>query len=148
MDHLQLQSAFKFVAISRFGDGGQLMTVANLCLEAVGVFHNRNPSNLDSSDQRIRLFCDLNLNLDYESVDLPLEVDQQIQCPWITHNSLKNNCSNMWQDILIFGKFYFYCDIIILQYCILIYINIWYLCLFMLCFKFGFRSTENCISQI
>ena len=36
---------------------------------------------LDSSDQRIRLFCDLNLNLDYESV-------QQIQCPWITHNSL------------------------------------------------------------
>ena len=25
----------------------------------VGVFHNRNPSNLDSSDQRIRLFCDL-----------------------------------------------------------------------------------------
>ena len=54
----------------------------------VGVFHNRNPSNLDSSDQRIRLFCDLNLNLDYESVDLPREVDQQIQCPWITHNSL------------------------------------------------------------
>ena len=56
----------------------------------VGVFHNRNPSNLDSSDQRIRLFCDLNLNLDYESVDLPLplEVDQPIQCPWITHNSL------------------------------------------------------------
>ena len=44
--------------------------------ESVDVFHNRNPSNLDSSDQRIRLFCDLNLNLDYESVDLPLEVDQ------------------------------------------------------------------------
>ena len=61
----------------------------------IGVFHNRNPSNLDSSDQWIHLFCDLNLNLDYESVDLPLEVDQQIQCPWITHNSLKNNCSNM-----------------------------------------------------
>ena len=37
MDHLRLQSAFKFVAISRFGDGGQLMTVANLCLEAVVV---------------------------------------------------------------------------------------------------------------
>ena len=35
MDHLRLQSAFKFVAISRFGDGGQLMTTANLCLEAV-----------------------------------------------------------------------------------------------------------------
>ena len=29
MDHLRLQSAFKFVAISRFGDGGQLMTAAN-----------------------------------------------------------------------------------------------------------------------
>ena len=54
----------------------------------LGVFHNRNLSNLDSSDQRIRLFCDLNLNLDYESIDLPLEVDQQIQCPRITHNSL------------------------------------------------------------
>ena len=35
MDHLRLQSAFKFVAISIFGDGGQLMTAANLCLEAV-----------------------------------------------------------------------------------------------------------------
>ena len=35
MDHLRLQSAFKFVAVSRFGDGGQLMTAANLCLEAV-----------------------------------------------------------------------------------------------------------------
>ena len=54
----------------------------------VGVFHNRNPSNLDSSDQRICLFCDLNLNLDYEAVDLHREVDQQIQSPWITHNSL------------------------------------------------------------
>ena len=32
MDHLRWQSAFKFVAISRFGDGGQLMTAANLCL--------------------------------------------------------------------------------------------------------------------
>ena len=60
----------------------------NVQTRVLGVFHNRNPSNLDSSDQRIRLFCHLNLNLDYESVDLPLEVDQQIQCPWITHNSL------------------------------------------------------------
>ena len=49
-----------------------------LTLHSVGVFHNRNPSNLDSSDQRIRLFCGVNLNLDYESVDLPLKVDQQI----------------------------------------------------------------------
>ena len=39
MDHLRLQSAFKFVAISRFGDGDQLMTVANLCLEAVVCYH-------------------------------------------------------------------------------------------------------------
>ena len=54
----------------------------------LGVFHNHNASNLDSSDQRIRLFCDLNLNLDYESVDLPREVDQRIQIHWITHNSL------------------------------------------------------------
>ena len=37
MDHFQLLSAFIFVAISRFGDGGQLMTAANLCLEAVVV---------------------------------------------------------------------------------------------------------------
>ena len=36
-------------------------------IRLVGVFHNRNPSNLDSSDQWIRLFCDLNLNLDYQS---------------------------------------------------------------------------------
>ena len=38
MDHLRLQSAFKVVAISRFGDGGQLMTAANLCLEAVTTY--------------------------------------------------------------------------------------------------------------
>ena len=35
MDYLRLQSAFKFVAILSFGDGGQLMTAANLCPEAV-----------------------------------------------------------------------------------------------------------------
>ena len=35
-------------------------------LYVVGAFHNRDPSNLDSSDQQIRLYCDLNLNLDYE----------------------------------------------------------------------------------
>ena len=74
-------------------------------LEGVGVFHNRNPSNLDSSDQQIRLCCDLNLNLDYESVDLPREVDQWIQIAWITHNSFKNNGGNMWQEILTFDKF-------------------------------------------
>ena len=55
--------------------------------EQLGVFYNRNPSNLDSSDQQIHLCCDLNLNLDYESVDLPLKVDQWIQIAWITHNS-------------------------------------------------------------
>ena len=43
-------------------------------MQTVGVFHNHNPSNLDSSDQQIRLCWDLNLNPDYESVDLPLEV--------------------------------------------------------------------------
>ena len=56
--------------------------MTNFTGRPVDVFHNRNPSNLDSSDQRIRLFCDL--NLDYESVDLPLKVDQRIQSPWIT----------------------------------------------------------------
>ena len=90
----------------------------------VGVFHNHNPSNLDLSDQRIRLCCDLNLNPDYESVDLPLEVDQRIQIAWITHNSLKNNGGNMWKEILTFDKFLLYCDIIILYYCIIIYNNI------------------------
>ena len=54
---------------------------------------------LDSSDQQIRLCCDFNLNLDYESVD------QWIQIAWITHNSFKNNGGNMWQEILTFGKF-------------------------------------------
>ena len=76
--------------------------------KSLGVFHNRNLSNLDSSDQQIRLCCDLNLNLDYESVDLPLEVDQQIQIAWITHNSFKNNGRNMWQEILTLGKFLLY----------------------------------------
>ena len=90
----------------------------------IGVFHNHNPSNLDSSDQQICLCCDLNLNPDYESVDLPQEVDQWIQIAWITHNSLKNNGGNMWQEILTFGKFLLYCDIIILYYCIIIYNNI------------------------
>ena len=108
-------------------------------LNPVGVFHNHNPSNLGSSDQQIRLCCDLNLNPDYESVDLPIEVDQRIQIAWITHNSLKNNGDNMWLEILTFGKFLLYCGVIILYYCYMI---------FMLCFKFGFRSTENCISQI
>ena len=90
----------------------------------LGVFHNHNLSNLDSSDQQIHLCCDLNLNPDYEFIDLPLEVDQQIQIAWITHNSLKNNGGNMWQEILTFGKFFLYCDIIILYYCIIIYNNI------------------------
>ena len=88
--------------------------------QAVAVFYNHNPSNLDLSDQRIRLRCDLNLNSDYESVGL----DLRIQIAWITHNSLKNNGGNMWQEILTFGKFLLYCDIIILYYCIIIYNNI------------------------
>ena len=42
------------------------------------------------------------------------EVDQRIRIAWITHNPLKNNGGNMWQEILTFGKFLLYCDIIIL----------------------------------
>ena len=83
----------------------------------VGLFHNHSRSNLDLSDQQICLCCDLNLNPDYESIDLT-------QIAWITHNSLKNNGGNMWQEILTFGKFLLYCDIIILYYCIIIYNNI------------------------
>ena len=93
-------------------------------IKTLGVFHNHNPWYLDLSDQQIRLRCDLNLNLDYESADLPLKVDQRIQIAWITHNSLKNNGGNMWQEILTFGKFLLYYDIIILYYCIIIYNNI------------------------
>ena len=37
---------------------------------------------------------------------------------------LKNNDGNMWQEILTFGKFLLYCDIIILYYCFIIYNNI------------------------
>ena len=84
----------------------------------LGVFHNHNLSNLDLSDQQIRLCCDLNLNLDYESAD------QRIQIAWITHTSLKNNGGNTWEEILTFGKFLLYYDIIILYYCIIIYNNI------------------------
>ena len=36
----------------------------------------------------------------------------------------------MWQEILTFGKFLLYCNLIILYYYILIYINILYLCWF------------------
>ena len=64
----------------------------------LGVFHNHNPSNLDSSDQQIRLlWCDLNPIPDYESVDLPSEVDQRIQIHWIMHNALQNNGSHLCQ---------------------------------------------------
>ena len=33
---------------------------------------------------------------------------------WITHNFFLNNGGNMWQEILTFGKFLLYRDIIIL----------------------------------
>ena len=39
MDHLRLQSAFKFVAISRFGDDGQLMPRSSTCMLKV---HSKN----------------------------------------------------------------------------------------------------------
>ena len=81
------------------------MPLGDFTTITVGVFHNHNPSNLESSDQQI-------------------EVDQRIQIAWITHNSLKNNGGNMWQEILTLGKFLLYCDIIILYYCIIIYNNI------------------------
>ena len=56
MDHLRLQSAFKFVAISRFGDGGQLMTVANFCLEAVDQrIHNPDSSHIISESDYLDL---------------------------------------------------------------------------------------------
>ena len=105
IDHSRIIQAFRFIEISKYDDGGQLTTPANLCREAV-----------DASDQQIRLCCVLNLNLDYESV----------QIAWITHNSFKNNGGNMWHEILTFGKFLLYCDIIILYYCIIIY-NIYYI---------------------
>ena len=53
-----------------------------LFLMTVGVFHNHNPSNLDSSNQQIHLCWDLNLNLDYESVDIPQEVDSDSWDSW------------------------------------------------------------------
>ena len=56
----------------------------------VGIFHNHNPLNLDSSDQQIHVWCDLNVNLDYESVDLPLEVDYK-----------KIRWSNIWEIFIM-----------------------------------------------
>ena len=32
--------AFRFIEISKYDDGGQLMTTANLCLEAVDLRHS------------------------------------------------------------------------------------------------------------
>ena len=35
IDHSIMIYAFRFIEISKYDDGGQLMTAANLCLEAV-----------------------------------------------------------------------------------------------------------------
>ena len=35
IDHSIMIQAFRFIEISKYDDGGQLMTTANLCLEAV-----------------------------------------------------------------------------------------------------------------
>ena len=35
IDHSIMIQAFRFIEISKYDDGGQLMTAANLCLEAV-----------------------------------------------------------------------------------------------------------------
>ena len=56
------------------------------------IFHNHNPSNLDYSDQQIRLLCDLNLNPDYESVDLPLKVDMLFSYFFHSNNMVSNLC--------------------------------------------------------
>ena len=48
-----------------------LLTTRPLRTWTLGVFHNHNLSNLDSTDSQIHLLCDKNLNPDYESVDLP-----------------------------------------------------------------------------
>ena len=87
----------KFYVISRVLRSTVYCSATQYGHSVLGVFHNRNPSNLDSSDQRIRLFCDLNLNLDYE---------------WQQHVG-KN---------LTFGKFLLYCNMIVLFYYILAYI--------------------------
>ena len=41
----------------------------------------------------------LNPILDYESIDLPSEVDQWIQIHWITQNALQNNGGKLCQQI-------------------------------------------------
>ena len=38
IDHSIMIQAFRFIEISKYDDGGQLMTAANLCLEAVHVY--------------------------------------------------------------------------------------------------------------
>ena len=47
----------------------------------------------------------LNPNPDYESVDLPSEVDQRIHIHWITQNALQNNGAKLCQEILMFRDF-------------------------------------------
>ena len=39
IDHSIMIQAFRFIKISKYDDGGQLMTAANLCLEAVIIMH-------------------------------------------------------------------------------------------------------------
>ena len=71
MDHLRLQSAFKFVAILSFGDGGQLMTAANLCPEAVVYykFQRKAGVRLNTSTLPVRGPASLTLMRKYEIIE-------------------------------------------------------------------------------
>ena len=68
MDYLRLQSAFKFVAILSFGDGGQLMTAANLCPEAVVYykFQRKTALRLNISELPVHRLASLILMTKYE----------------------------------------------------------------------------------
>ena len=46
IDHSIMIQAFRFIEISKYDDGGQLMTAANLCLEAVYIQINKINVNL------------------------------------------------------------------------------------------------------
>ena len=45
IDHLRMTQAFRFIEISKYDDGGQLMSAAKLCLDAVDIWSYGSTSN-------------------------------------------------------------------------------------------------------
>ena len=73
----------------------------------------------------------MNLNPNYESIDLPPEVDQRIQIHWITHNSLQKMAANCGTNKINKQRLFHFCiknifchrNYVIFMIFIVIYLN-------------------------